>query len=81
MEYAAVSVNEVKEVKAIFELVSAIAVDLKAKKAAAEIASDVLPKLIIALESASSLSEELKDENLYETIALGVVGIVKALKA
>jgi 3-deoxy-D-manno-octulosonate 8-phosphate phosphatase KdsC-like HAD superfamily phosphatase len=80
MEYAVVTVNECKEVKSILELVGAIAVDVKAKKAAAEIAADVLPKLIVALEGVAALGDELKDENLYETVALGVVGLIKELK-
>lgn len=81
MEYNVVTVNEVKEVAAILDLVKAIAVDVKAKKAAAEIVSDVLPKLVVALESAAQLQDELKDANLIPTIALGVASIVEALKA
>lgn len=74
------SVKECKEIKEVFQLVEAIIVDVKAKKAAAEVVADVLPKLIVALEGLNEIPAEIKDEHLYETVALSIVSLVKALK-
>jgi len=79
-----IEVQEVKvckEVKEVFDLIEAVAVDIKAKKTAAEIASDVLPKFIAALEGVNLISEELKDDAIYDTAALAIASLAKKLKA
>ena len=74
-----VQVKVCKEVKEDFDLVEAIAVDIKAKKNAAEIAADCLPKLISALEGVDKIKDEIKDEAIYDTAALAIASLGKAL--
>lgn len=80
MAYVKEEVNVCKEVKEVFELIEVIAIAVKGKKEVAVIAAECLPKLIIALEGVNAISEEIKDEQIYETVVLSAVKIIKSLK-
>lgn len=76
-----ITVTVGKETTDIFALVAELIKDIRAKKGVAEIAAENLPGLYAAVEGFDQIDDELKSENLEETVALGVAKIVKAIRA
>jgi len=55
-----------KESKEVVDLMAALVKDLKAKKSIAEIGTDILPKLLVAVEGITAIGEEVASDGKDE---------------
>ncbi len=72
-------VEVAKETMEIFDALSGIAADIKAKKQIAELVAGNLTKLIAAVEGFDKLSEEFKAKQLYMSLGVGMGQVGEAL--
>lgn len=74
-----VQLNVPKESKEVIDALTALVADLKAKKSLVEISTDMLPKLLIAVEGYDQLGAELKSDGRDDLAGYAVTQILGAL--
>lgn len=79
VELKKVEVEVTKESFEVFEALEHLVGEILSKKPLAEIAASSLPKLMVAVDGAQKISDEVKHEAFYETAALGGAKIAKAI--
>ena len=70
-----------KESKEVVDLLAALVKDLKAKKSIAEIGTDVLPKLLVAVEGITAIGEEVASDGKDEMAGYMVQQLMAELLA
>lgn len=76
-----VQINVPKESKDVIDALVVLIADLKAKKSLVEISSDMLPRLLVAVEGYDQLGDELKSDGRDDLAAYAVSQILGALGA
>jgi len=81
MQKVQVMMEVPKESKEVVDLMAALVKDLKAKKSLAEIASDLLPKLMVAVDGFSAIGEEVASDGKDEMAGYLVQQLMAELMA
>ncbi len=80
MEFVKKELEVPKELNDVAVLIVALVEDMVAKKDLATISAENLPLLMSAIQGFEAMGEELKDEKMYNAIAMLVVDLMKVLK-